>query len=104
MNENKLRDIIREIISEINIEESDLVAREEIGGQTWEDLSKDFEGRTKKIISDISNDNYKSALDGIDALTGILKVWKRRIMTGNKYEKPELQSEPEDYNFSKFSF
>lgn len=97
--ETKLMKLISEIVAEMDMQESDLVARD-TPGQGWEELAQGMKQLVDEMLTAITADNYSVALEKISTISGRLKIWKHRIMTGNKKAAgdPGLKSGEVDFN------
>jgi hypothetical protein len=76
INDKKIREKIREMISEIEINESDIIAKEK---SEWNDMKKDFKKTIKGLLGNIEDDKYSDANGDIDKSIKILKSWKKRL-------------------------
>lgn len=73
---NKIKEIIREMISEIDINESDIIAKDK---SKWNDMKKDFKKSTSILLKNIEKDNYSDVEGDIENTIRILKSWKKRL-------------------------
>lgn len=76
INKKSLKDIVKEIVLEINLSESDIIAKEE---SEWNDMKKSFSKTVKELLKNIEDDNYSDANGDIEKTMRTLKAWKKRI-------------------------
>lgn len=76
INRKDIRILIREMISEIEINESDIIAKEKT---EWNEMKNDFKKIVKGLIKNIEDDKYSDANGEIDKSIKILKSWKKRL-------------------------
>lgn len=76
INEKELKDLVKEIISELNLGESDIIAKEK---SEWNDMKSEFKNKVKDLIKNIEDDKYSDANGDIDNTIKILKTWKKRL-------------------------
>lgn len=71
-----LKDLVQEIISEMELSESDIIAKEK---SEWKEMKREFTEVVKGLINNIEDDEYSDAKGDIDKAVKILKAWKKRI-------------------------
>jgi len=76
INEKDLKELVKEIISELNLNESDIIAKEK---SEWKEMKSDFKNKIKDLIKNIEDDKYSDANGDIDQTIKILKTWKKRL-------------------------
>jgi hypothetical protein len=76
INEKGLKELVKEIISELNLSESDIIAKEK---SEWKEMKSDFKNKVKDLIKNIEDDKYSDANGDIDQTIKILKTWKKRL-------------------------
>jgi hypothetical protein len=76
INKKDFKNLIREMISEIEINESDIIAKEKT---EWNEMKNDFKNIVKDLIKNIEDDKYSDANGEIDKSIKILKSWKKRL-------------------------
>jgi predicted house-cleaning noncanonical NTP pyrophosphatase (MazG superfamily) len=76
INEKELKDFIKEIISELNLTESDIIAKDK---SDWKKMKTEFKKTAKELIKNIEDDKYSDANGDIDKAIKILKSWKKRL-------------------------
>ena len=76
INEKELKDLVKEIISELNLGESDIIAKEK---SEWNEMKSDFKQKVKDLIKNIEDDKYSDTNGDIDNTIKILKTWKKRL-------------------------
>lgn len=74
--DKEFRNLIKEMISEIGINESDIITKEK---SEWKELKKEFKNSVKKLVKNIEDDKYSDAEGDIDKTIKILKSWKKRL-------------------------
>lgn len=74
--DREFRNLIKEMISEIGINESDIITKEK---SEWKELKKEFKNSVKKLVKNIEDDKYSDAEGDIDKTIKILKSWKKRL-------------------------
>lgn len=72
----QIRKIVRGMISEIDINESDIIAKEK---SEWKEMKKEFKKMTNNLVDKIEDDKYSDANGQIDKTIKILKNWKKRL-------------------------
>lgn len=76
INSKEFRNLIKEMISEFEINESDIITKEK---SEWKELKKDFKKLVKELVKNIEDDKYSDANGDIDKAIKILKNWKKRL-------------------------
>jgi len=76
INEKGLKELVKEIISELNLSESDIIVKEK---SEWKEMKSDFKNKIKDLIKNIEDDKYSDANGDIDQTIKILKTWKKRL-------------------------
>lgn len=76
MKNSDIRNIIRDMISEIEINESDIIAK---GKSEWDGMKKEFKKKSRILLKNIEDDKYTDANGEIDKVISILKNWKKRL-------------------------
>jgi len=76
INKKDFKNLIREMISEIEINESDIIAKEKT---EWNEMKNDFKNIVKDLIKNIEDDKDADANGEIDKSIKILKSWKKRL-------------------------
>ena len=76
INEKELKNFIKEIISELNLSESDIIAKEK---SDWKKMKSDFKKTAKELVKNIEDDKYSDASGDIDKAIRMLKSWKKRL-------------------------
>jgi hypothetical protein len=76
INEKDLKELVKEIISELNLSESDIITKEK---SEWKEMKSQFKKNVKSLISNIEDDKYSDANGDIDQTIKILKTWKKRL-------------------------
>jgi hypothetical protein len=76
INEKELKELVKEIISELNLSESDIIVKEK---SEWKEMKSDFKNKIKDLIKNIEDDKYSDANGDIDQTIKILKTWKKRL-------------------------
>jgi hypothetical protein len=76
INEKDLKEFVKEIISELNLSESDIITKEK---SEWKEMKSQFKKNVKSLINNIEDDKYSDANGDIDKTIKILKIWKKRL-------------------------
>ena len=76
INEKGLKELVKEIISELNLIESDIIVKEK---SEWKEMKSDFKNKIKDLTKNIEDDKYSDANGDIDQTIKILKTWKKRL-------------------------
>lgn len=76
INRKTLKEIITEILKEIDLTESDIVAKEK---SEWKSTKKEFKKTISELLKSIEDDNYTDATGEIDKAMKTLRLWKKRI-------------------------
>lgn len=76
LTDSQFRKIIKEMISELEINESDIITKEK---SEWKELKKEFKNSVKRLVKNIEDDKYSDAEGDIDKTIKILKSWKKRL-------------------------
>lgn len=75
-NKTEVRLAIRKMISELEINESDIIAKEK---SQWKEMKSDFKKVAKNLVKHIEDDKYSDANGDIDKAIKILKSWKSKL-------------------------
>lgn len=93
--QQELKNIIQQTLAEMdNIGENELVKTS--SKRNWEDMSLDFENEASKLITNIKNKKYNTALNDINSLSTILRTWKNKILSSEK--KDDTGKATNDFN------
>lgn len=76
INRKDLKSLVQEVIGEMNLGESDIIAKEK---SEWKEMKKSFTETVKGLIDNIEDDEYTDAKGDIDKAIKTLKAWKGRI-------------------------
>ena len=76
INQKEFRELVKEMISELNLRESDIIAKEK---SEWKEMKSEFKKSVKDLIDNIEDDKYSDANGDIDKTIKILKTWKKRL-------------------------
>ena len=76
INQKEFRELVKEMISELNLRESDIIAKEK---SEWKEMKSQFKKSVKDLIDNIEDDKYSDANGDIDKTIKILKTWKKRL-------------------------
>lgn len=76
ISKKELAEVIKEVILEMELQESDIIAKEK---SQWDEIKKKFKKNISSLISQIEDDNYKDAEGEIDSAIKTLRFWKKRI-------------------------
>lgn len=76
INKKDLKSLVQEVIGEMNLDESDIIAKEK---SEWNEMKKSFTETIQGLIDNIEDDDYTDAKGDIDKAIKTLKVWKGRI-------------------------
>lgn len=76
INKKELTRVIKEVIMEMELQESDIIAKEK---SQWEEMKGNFKKKIKSLIDNIEDDNYKDAEGDIESAIKTLRFWKKRI-------------------------
>lgn len=76
ISKKELAEVIKEVILEMELQESDIIAKEK---SQWNEMKEKFKKNIKSLISKIEDDNYEDAEGEIDSAIKTLRFWKKRI-------------------------
>lgn len=76
INRKTLKDLVTEIIHEMDLTESDIIAKEK---SEWNSMKKGFKKTVNQLLKNIEDDNYNDADGDIDKTIKTLRTWKKRI-------------------------
>ncbi len=76
INEKKLIKTIKNLISEMELSESDMIAKNETA---WKEKKVQFNELVNDLLKNITNDKYDDASGNIDKTIKILRDWKIKI-------------------------
>lgn len=76
INRKSLKDMVKEVVLEMELTESDIIAKEK---SQWEEMKKGFKKTVSGLLKNIEDDKYSDAEGDIDKAIRTLKAWKKRI-------------------------
>lgn len=76
INHKTFRNLVKDIISELDLNESDIITKNK---NEWNDTKNDFKNTIKELVKNIDDDKYEDVQGDIDKSIRILKSWKKRI-------------------------
>jgi hypothetical protein len=76
VNRKGLKDMVKEVFLEMELSESDIIAKEK---SEWNEMKKGFKDTVSELLKNIEDDNYSDANGDIDKAVRTLKTWKKRI-------------------------